>query len=76
VRELYATGSCPFCAEMRERLDWDGEPYVEYDVEADADARARWRALSAGQAIVPVLVEDGRVLEIGWQGRGCTVAPG
>jgi hypothetical protein len=22
---------------------------------------------------VPVLVEDGKVLQIGWQGRGCVV---
>ena len=26
-----------------------------------------------GQRTVPVLVEDGKVVQIGWQGRGCVV---
>jgi glutaredoxin 3 len=29
--------------------------------------------LAPGQRRVPVLVEDGRVIQIGWQGHGCTV---
>ena len=43
------------------------------DSEADAEALARMIALT-GQRTVPVLVEDGRVVQIGWQGRGCIVA--
>jgi hypothetical protein len=31
------------------------------------------RDLSGGQRTVPVLVEDGKVVQIGWQGRGCVV---
>jgi glutaredoxin 3 len=31
------------------------------------------RELSAGQRSVPVLVEDGKVIQIGWQGRSCMV---
>ena len=30
-------------------------------------------ALAGGQRTVPVLVEDGKVVQIGWQGRGCVV---
>jgi hypothetical protein len=44
---------------------------VEYDVEADAAARARLHALAGSQRTVPVLVEDGKVVQVGWQGRGC-----
>jgi len=29
------------------------------------------RALTGSQAAVPVLVEGGRVAQIGWQGRSC-----
>ena len=29
--------------------------------------------LTGGQRTVPVLVEDGKVIQIGWQGRGCIV---
>jgi glutaredoxin 3 len=46
---------------------------VEYDVEADRAARERLRAVAGPQRTVPVLVEDGAVVQVGWQGRGCTV---
>ena len=36
-----------------------------------ARACARW---PAPQRTVPVLVEDGAVVQVGWQGRGCTVS--
>ncbi len=46
---------------------------MEYDVEADPAARERLLQLTGGVRTVPVLVEDGRVVEVGWQGRGCTI---
>ena len=72
--ELFGTASCPYTAEMREWLEWKGRRFVEYDVERDAAALARMRAATGGQSTVPVLLEDGRVVEVGWQGRGCFVA--
>jgi len=71
--ELYGTPGCPFTAEMRESLEWRKQEFVEYDVDADPAARARWRALAGGQRTVPVLVEDGKVVQVGWQGRGCVI---
>jgi glutaredoxin 3 len=59
---------------MREWLEWKGHEYIEYDVETDLEARARMIAISGGQCTVPTLAEDGGVLQIGWQGRGCVVA--
>jgi len=58
---------------MREWLEWKGYEYVEYDVEADAEARAHMLEICGGQRTVPVLAVDGRVSQIGWQGRGCVV---
>ena len=72
--ELYGTAGCPYTQEMREWLEWRGCEFVEYDVEADADARVRMRALAGASRTVPVLVEDGKVTQVGWQGRGCTVS--
>ncbi|MFZ3215989.1 MAG: glutaredoxin [Candidatus Acidiferrales bacterium] len=71
--ELFGSAGCPHTQEMREWLEWRGAEFVEYDVEADRHARNRLRALSGGQRTVPVLVEDGKVVQIGWQGRGCVV---
>ena len=74
--ELYGTASCQFTEEMREWLEWKGSEFVEYDVEADPAALERMKALSGGQRTVPVLVENGKVVQIGWQGRGCIVGAG
>jgi glutaredoxin len=71
--ELFGAKSCPHTQDMREWLDWKGYEYVEYDVEADHEARAHMIAISGGQRTVPVLVQDGVVIQIGWQGRGCVV---
>ena len=71
--ELYGTARCPHTQEMRDWLEWRRCNFVEYDVEADAAARHRMRELVGGQRSVPVLVEDGKVLQIGWQGRSCVV---
>ncbi|WP_299430326.1 Uxx-star family glutaredoxin-like (seleno)protein [uncultured Meiothermus sp.] len=70
--ELFGTRSCQFTAELREDLEWRGVEFVEYDVEADVQALSRMLALTQ-QRTVPVLLEDGEVKQIGWQGRGCVV---
>ncbi len=74
--ELYGTATCPYTAELREDLEFRGRDFVEYDVDDDADALRRMTALagSGGVAAVPVLVEDGRVLQVGYNGRSCYVA--
>jgi glutaredoxin 3 len=71
--ELYGTAVCPYTQEMREWLEWRRCEFVEYDVEADAEARRRMRALAGAGRTVPVLVEDGKVAQVGWHGRGCMV---
>jgi len=71
--ELYGTASCPYTRDMREWLEMRGAEFEEYDVEVDREARERMRALAGAQRTVPVLVEDGKLRQVGWQGRGCTV---
>lgn len=71
--ELYGTSTCPYTRDMREWLEMRGADFVEYDVEADRAARERLRSVAGPQRTVPVLVEDGAVVQVGWQGRGCTV---
>ena len=73
VLELYGSSHCPYTPEMREWLEWTRRDFREYDVEADSEARARMLSLTNGSRTVPVLVEDGKVIQSGWQGRGCIV---
>lgn len=71
--ELFGTARCPHTQEMRDWLEFRRCEFVEYDVEADPVARNRMRELARGQRNVPLLVEDGQVVQVGWQGRSCIV---
>ena len=71
--ELFGTNRCPHTQDMREWLEWKRSDFVEYDVEADPAAREKMRAVAGGQRVVPLLVEDGKVVQVGWQGRTCVV---
>jgi glutaredoxin 3 len=72
--ELFGTAGCPYTKDAREWLEWKGYDFEEYDVEADPAARERMIAISGGQRMVPILAEDGDVVQIGWQGRGCVIS--
>jgi glutaredoxin len=71
--EIYGTARCPHTQQMRDWLEWRRREFVEYDVEIDPQARQRIRELIGSKCSVPVLVEDGKVLQVGWQGRSCMV---
>lgn len=71
--ELYTTAGCPHCDAAREDLEWRGAEFVEYDVEQDSEARERMLQLTGGTRTVPVIVEAGQSVQIGWMGRGCIV---
>ena len=71
--ELFGAARCPYTKEMREWLEFGRREFVEYDVEADTEARNRLRSIAPGVRTVPVLVEDGKILEVGFRGRGCMV---
>ncbi|HWK09247.1 MAG TPA: Uxx-star family glutaredoxin-like (seleno)protein [Vicinamibacterales bacterium] len=73
--ELFGTRSCPYTTELREDLVWRRISFTEYDVERDAEARARLTRLTGTPVVVPVLVENGRVTQVGWHGRSCAVGP-
>lgn len=73
--ELFGSSGCPYTQEMREWLEFSRREFVEFDVEADSIALTRLRQ-TTGQRTVPVLLEDGKVIQIGWQGRGCVVGTG
>jgi mycoredoxin len=72
--ELFGTAGCPYTAELREDLEWRAQEFVEYDVDNDPAALQRMLALTGGNRMVPVLVRDGRVQQIGWRGIGCYVS--
>ena len=74
--ELYGTASCPYTRELRESLEWSRHDFLEYDIEADSEARKRLHSFDSSLCTVPVLVKDGKVVQVGWQGHGCVVGLG
>jgi glutaredoxin 3 len=58
---------------MRDWLEWKRSEFIEYDVEADPAARKRMSEISGGQRTVPILVEGGKVVQVGWRGHGCMI---
>lgn len=71
--ELYVTAGCPYSASAREDLEWRGVDFVEHDVERDRAALERMLQLTGGDRTVPVIVEEGKPVQVGWMGRGCMV---
>jgi glutaredoxin 3 len=71
--ELYGAARCPYTQEMRDWLEFSRRDFEEFDVEADPAARSRLHVLDSTLRRVPVLVEDGKVVQVGWQGRSCPV---
>jgi glutaredoxin len=74
--ELYGSAACPYTAELREELEWQGRSFSYHDVEEDGAALARMLELTSGGRTVPVLVEAGEVKQIGYGGRGCYIGTG
>lgn len=56
--ELYATTWCGYCRKARQYFAREGIAYTEYDIEKDASANARHKAL--GGRGVPLILVDGR----------------
>ena len=71
--ELYGTANCPYTEELREDLIWRRQEFSEFDVEDDKEARSRWLSFTEGNPVVPILVENGVLKSLGWQGCTCTI---
>ena len=71
--ELFGTLACPYTQEMREWLEWRKCEFTEYDVERDEQARARLQQFTKPPYAVPILIENGKVIQVGWHGRTCPV---
>ena len=69
--ELYGSSQCPYTRELREWLEWNRRNFEEYDLDVDSEARARVQSLGSDVQMLPVLVENGKIVQVGWQGRGC-----
>jgi glutaredoxin 3 len=68
---LYTKPGCPYCAAARGDLQGRGIDFVEIDVTLTPGAEEKLGALTNGQMVVPVLVQDGDV-RVGF-GGACSI---
>lgn len=64
---MYTKPGCPYCAAAKEHYSGRGITFDEINVIDNPVAQKKLLALSGGQKIVPVIVDQGKVT-IGWDG--------
>ena len=68
--KIYTKPGCPHCAKAREFYNARGIAFEDLNAQDDMKLRAEMFSFSDGDPTVPVIVEDGRLKQIGWEGRG------
>lgn len=67
---LYTKPGCPYCAKARDFYTQKGIPFEDKNAQDNLEFRKEMLSFSNGDPTVPVIVEDGRLKQIGWEGRG------
>jgi glutaredoxin 3 len=67
---IYTKPGCPYCAKAREHYLQKGIPFEDRNAQDNLDFRKEMFLYSDGDPTVPVIVENGKLQQIGWQGRG------
>lgn len=68
--KIYTKPGCPHCAKAREYYTAKGIYFEDLNAQDNLEYRAEMLAISDGDPTVPVIVENGRLKQIGWEGRG------
>lgn len=68
--KIYTKPGCPHCAKAREFYSAKGIAFEDLNAQDDLKLRAEMFSFSDGDPTVPVIVEDGRLKQIGWEGKG------
>lgn len=67
---IYTKPGCPYCAKAREHYTQQGKYFEDRNAQDNLEYRAEMFAFTDGDPTVPVIVEDGQLKQIGWEGRG------
>lgn len=67
---IYTKPGCPYCAKAREFYNQQNIPFEDKNAQDNMNFRKEMLAFSNGDPTVPVIVIDGQLEQIGWEGRG------
>ncbi|MBI3651354.1 MAG: glutaredoxin [Acidobacteria bacterium] len=67
---IYTKPGCPHCAKAREYYTQKGIAFDDRNAQDNLEYRKEMFGFSDGDPTVPVIVENGKLKQIGWEGRG------
>jgi glutaredoxin 3 len=67
---IYTKPGCPYCAKAREHYTQQGMAFEDRNAQDNLKYRKEMLKFSDGDPTVPVIVLDGKLQQIGWEGRG------
>ncbi len=67
---MYTKPDCPYCAKAKAWYREHSIAFTEKNAQDNRKYRQEMFSFSANDPTVPVIVENGRLKQIGWEGRG------
>lgn len=67
---IYTKPGCPYCAKARSWYRTQGVAFEERNAQDDPVFRREMLRFSSNDPTVPVIVVDGELKQVGWEGRG------
>ncbi|HWQ32121.1 MAG TPA: Uxx-star family glutaredoxin-like (seleno)protein [Blastocatellia bacterium] len=67
---IYTKPGCPYCAKAMDWYNSQGIAFTEKNAQDNREYRREMFSYSNGDPTVPVIVENGRFKQQGWEGRG------
>ena len=67
---MYTKPGCPHCAKAKAWYNEQGIAFTEKNAQDNREYRREMFAFSDNDPTVPVIVEDDKLKQIGWLGRG------
>ena len=68
--KIYTKPDCPFCEKARQFYTERGIAFQDLNAQDDLNLREEMLSITDGDPTVPVILEDGQLKQIGWEGRG------
>ena len=67
---IYTKPGCPYCAKAMTWYNENAIPFQEKNAQDNLKYRKEMFSFSDNDPTVPVIVVDGKLKQIGWEGRG------
>ena len=67
---IYTKPGCPYCAKAKDWYTQQGIAFEERNAQDNREYRREMFSYSDGDPTVPVIIIDGKLKQIGWEGRG------